>query len=199
MRANSLEAQAFIETEEARVANLPVVIPVNGQSHPAEPEHPLYLPPRESAWLRLAAWIASAIGAPQPIQRLATWPLRMILRGVGTRMKPGPLRIWLGGAVDSQTRTRRNIHCAQCSTAYGRMEDGKPGALYCGSCGCPEWFGSQLKRKNGFALWYCPRRKHEGPYPETELHDSAPEDLRRFVVLSLPVAGGKKTACGQRG
>lgn len=167
-------------------------------------ERPMVMPPREPWAIRALAWSVDALNKQTLmglVTALLTWPVRLLLRGIGTRFQPGPLRVWLGGKVGRGEYFQRQMACNQCSTAFVRADAGGRilAGPYCGSCGCGEWFGSTLARKNRYRGWVCPRGKHGTQQPLDTWRDSLPDDMRDRVVLTVNGRQTAKGGCGKGG
>lgn len=203
MIENSNRMQAIIEAERAAVeAHNAALPPTNGQANDV-PQRPAIRPPR-SAWpIRAATWVVVALNKPTLtalIISMLTYPIRLLLVGIGTWDRPGPLRVWLGGRVDREIYVARMASCGACPRAFTRV--GENGRLlagpFCGSCGCGEWFGAALKRKNKYIRWVCPDGRHESKTPLRVWHESLAEDDRGSVDFGQH-PGRKATGCGARG
>ena len=71
-------------------------------------------------------------------------------------------RTLLGGRIDAQKFGARIVICEDCQSLQKRLVRKRPFVkLYCGSCGCPQWWLSELRRKNRLLKWECPQNKHE--------------------------------------
>jgi hypothetical protein len=51
--------------------------------------------------------------------------------------------------------------CSDCSA----MVVGAKDRWFCRDCGCPHWWGSELRRKNKLGGQHCPHKLHPGEYP----------------------------------
>jgi hypothetical protein len=58
------------------------------------------------------------------------------------------------GEVTVQTYALRRAECLECP-AFAERERG----VYCGACGCPEWFVSDLRFRNRLLGVKCPLNK----------------------------------------
>lgn len=211
MRRQSDEALAFYAKDAERVA-VNGNVPRHGEYVPT-PEHYRILPPREHWALRFSAFVLVAISKPNlyaATVALLTLVPHLLLRGIGTSWKPGPLRVWLGGRVSQDELEERYNECVGCSLAYTRFDGENFGPLFCGGCGCGEhklasltggWFA-----KNRFAKWLCPRgsAKHKSTkYPKDKWYESIPEADRGFVQLNVSAdgrnSGQRTTGCGAKG
>lgn len=205
MRVISEDAKSFIVSQRKRMAAMPAPEYVERVQRQPEPEHPRLLPPRDPWINRVLVRIVAALTVvtlTQLVLKVITWPLLLAAKGLGTRFKPGPVRVWLGGRVSEEEYAARNYRCGECATAFSRVANGGRilSGPFCGSCGCGEWFGSTLKRKNRYVKWYCPRKLHKDTvYPDVEFMGSIPDDQRSYVQLQLPNTSGQKGGCGQRG
>jgi hypothetical protein len=113
-----------------------------------------------------------------PVRKPLPWDLRMVkcmydflkrrpvLRLVGLYPKARMAGVLLWHMLrrkccTPQTWALRNWICLNCPA----MTRGKRGGWYCTECGCPQWWGSELHRKNQLAGQHCVHRLHPGEYP----------------------------------
>ncbi|MHC4621806.1 MAG: hypothetical protein ACYTEQ_29040 [Planctomycetota bacterium] len=96
-----------------------------------------------------AAERARATGQPQP-QRQTPLVVRPPWR---TRMLRF-LTVVTGGKVDGETWRKRVAICVNCSK-HEEVQYKYKVRLYCGMCGCPRWWWSELKKANQYKLWTC--------------------------------------------
>ena len=154
-----------------------------GQSH-ASQDNPRsvfasrfqYKPPadlRLHAWVR--SWLITKADYDQPkrwvrIRRIKFWIFGERLgEGLYDKTRRFAFAV-VGGKVSHEDYQRRMESCDTCPSLQIVMplDAGKREKRYCGSCGCPKWAMSRLDVKNKYKKWYCPKRRHEGPYPFDE-------------------------------
>jgi hypothetical protein len=58
------------------------------------------------------------------------------------------------GTTDAETRQQRAVECFGCEA---RIDKGR--RMYCGACGCPQWWLSQLRNKWRMRELKCPLNK----------------------------------------
>jgi len=136
----------------------------------------LYKPPAD---MRLHAWIRSWFFTKADYQEYRYWiRLRRVKfwvfgkragEGLYDKTRRFVVAIF-GGRVRPHVYAARMNDCDTCPALQIVMplSAEKREKWYCGSCGCPKWLLSRLDVKNRFRKWYCPKRKHAGPYPFDE-------------------------------
>lgn len=124
--------------------------------------------------LTVAQWSAKWVNAGRPqvfvrTKRLLWW---MAYNGHQVYVM---LRTLIGGRIDAQKFVVRMVACDACPSLQKRLVRKRPFVkLYCGSCGCPQWWLSELgpirsehkgrrilRYKNQLLKWECPLNKHE--------------------------------------
>jgi hypothetical protein len=176
---------------EARKPKQTVYVQLHGPHNPDGTDYRLYnLPERY-----LFDWAIefAARWARHPVRSflgLFAWPSRAYRF----------LRAQTGGKVSEFVYGARMATCGDCDQLDIVMGKG----TFCRACGCGFHRFADLQRKNRLRKWYCPLRRHEGPYPD----DRARDDLVRngyadkadVPTGKLPVNfGGSRTGGGCSG
>lgn len=82
-----------------------------------------------------------------------------------------------GGKVDAEAYRDRMAECMECPHRIAEIRERRGSVRelwYCAACQCPRWKLARLTFKNRLKRWYCPARKHAGPYPD--------DAVRRYLV-----------------
>lgn len=107
---------------------------------------------------------------------LARWSLHPLRSLARMKQRGGPFRhvgrAWAfikahsGGQVVKGVFDERQVICNTCPKLD--IVIGKSGGehRYCRQCGCGHHRFARLTHKNRLVKWYCPLRKHPGPYPD---------------------------------
>lgn len=172
--------------------------------------------------LAVAQWLAKWVNAGRPqvltrTKRLLWW---MAYNG---HQVYAMLRTLIGGRVDAQKFSARMVACEDCPSLQKRLVRKRPFVkLYCGSCGCPQWWLSELgpirsehkgrrflRYKNQLLKWECPLDKHErlddppewaGIIEEDRLWTAETSSEDEAVVVGMPADrqgfGEPKRPCG---
>ncbi len=147
-------------------------------TQPEPPKRPerQYIAP--VAWdLRVHRWLRSWAVVARDFDKGNRWPRwsrvklwvfgRSAHTGLYERTRQMLIAI-TGGRVSHDIYVYRMHACLrQCKKVTIRLPRRPDGVLkfYCGSCACPRWPLSELRRKNKYRKWHCPERRHPGPYP----------------------------------
>ena len=115
---------------------------------------------KRPAVLAGAQWAAKWVNAGRPqvlvrTKRLLWWV------AYNSYQAYAMVRVLVGGRIDEHDFAARMHACTDCQSLQIRLIHKQPFIkLYCGSCGCPQWQLSELRRKNRFRKWECPRNLH---------------------------------------
>lgn len=131
-------------------------------------------------------------------------PLRQRIKTLSTDLRAFMSRAWsFVVAVTSRrmTSAEANSRGATCMVCPRRVVTLKvrrsvvKEQSYCDACGCPHWYGSRLAVKNRMSKWYCPLRRHDGPYPDDAIREHIVA-AGYATVEQLDASGGSCRGCG---
>lgn len=161
-----------------------------------EPEKPHVTGPLAPRDIRASVWFGTLLVSLSSEGAIG-WLFGFILSRLGMlalnykSARAGAVAL-CGPRVRQEAYERRMAICSECSANRQRITKTRAGYVlisYCGDCGCPESRAARLAYKNWLARWKCPRRRHEGPYPE--------DAYKHLIPIGLPVKNEERQRpCG---
>jgi hypothetical protein len=179
-----------LDLEQATVAELREQLALsNGQAgagRQAKTKMPaLQVIEPKAAWLRLFVWASRQASSAPNGAVIQFWRTRRLV--IWLIMQPIRIADFVlvisGGRVSVERHGERMAVCEACPRRVLRIVGRtKPRVeSYCGICGCPKWFMARLDRKNWWRRWYCPAKRHPGPYPEDAWRELVEAENARVV------------------
>jgi len=182
-----------IHAKETRIPRAPSV-------HTIEPvpaaESPTYVGPKDNLSFRVYWWVFGLFFGSMKLIRWGQWWWSLPIRGWFL------LTAICSRRVSDDVYIDRMNACQTCKANKIRVHPHRAPRSYCSLCQCPEWSLSQLKVKNRLAGWHCPKRRHDGPYPEDKWIAKLPESQRekfRMQFRDDASSGGGCKGCGKGG
>lgn len=120
--------------------------------------------------------------------------------------------VWtvIGPRVPPYVHAKRMSICADCRmrtlviqrpTAQDIKTQEPRFKEYCGGCGCPKWRMSELRTKNRFARWQCPRKLHPDPARDIYQHllDTQQKLISKMNKATAKAEGKRNPGGGCKG
>lgn len=160
-----------------------------------EDQMPAGRPPVHAPWsIRVCLWCVylvrhvTVVGLIRAFSRILRRPLVWFL--MQYLKLYGLVSALTGGRIGGDEYEERMDECDACPG----QEKTRRGKRYCGPCGCPRWFMSELARKNRWRRHYCPEKRHtRTEYPKFITISPAGCGQKAFTVPAGPSRNGGQT------